>query len=412
MINIIKDKKHLRFFGIFLFIAVIISAVKFIPNLTSGKILTETKPALANVIDNQTIVKSDPSFIFLPLIQREHNNPEKFFGIIMPVYWTKENVRTYMPEADLLAGGKKHSAVSWGIDIQDPALYEPWESDSELNRNNLYRQLEQLWLEGYISFVKIGSSSTISQIDDGEYDNQLNQMAQIYKRWLDNGEGRIAMFAPFQEMNGEWVPYYSEEENAYQRQQNFKEAYYHIQNVFSDNGVDRSQIWWVFSPNGGSLPEDNFEYYYPGDEFVDLVGFAAYNFGYCPATVKPDGNNYGNWENYERIFEPYINRFQEMAPSKYILISETGTSALTSNEAREDSLYDYEKKAEWLTLNYGWLANQPKVLGIFYFDFNDLGNDVTCDLGIPRTDFNGYQNAVENPAFKYLTANNLQSIIQ
>ena len=30
------------------------------------------------------------------------------------------------------------------------------------------------------------------------------------------------------------------------------------------------------------------------------------------------------------IYEPYINRLQEMAPKKHILISETGTSALTS----------------------------------------------------------------------------------
>lgn len=404
------NKNHFRLLGFLLSLIIIITVVKLSLVLNSDNTFSETKQAFANTIDNQTIVKSDSSFIYLPLIYLKQNDPGKFIGIIMPVYWSEENVRTYMPEADQLAGGKKHSSVSWGIDIQDPALYEPWQSDNDLNKNNLYRQLEQLWLEGYFSFVKIGSSSTIREISEGVYDNQLNQMAQIYKRWLDNGGGRKAMFAPFQEMNGEWVPYYSEEEKPDQRQQIYIDSYYYIQNIFSENGVDRSQVWWVFSPNGWSWPEDNFEYYYPGDDFVDLVGFAAYNFGFCEATINEDGD-YGYWENYDRIYEPYINRLQEMAPKKHILISETGTSALTSVQARENSDYDYEKKAEWFELNYGWLANQQMVLGIFYFDFNDLGEEI-CDLGIPRTDFFGYKNAVANPTYEYLTVNNIQSILQ
>ena len=294
-----KRKKHFRLLGFLLSLIIIFTVVKLSLVLNSDNTFSETKPAFANTIDNQTIVKSNSSFIYLPLIYLKQNDPGKFIGIIMPVYWSEENVRTYMPEADQLAGGKKHSAVSWGIDIQDPALYETWQSDNDLNKNNLYRQLEQLWIEGYFSFVKIGSSSTIREISEGGYDNQLNQMAQIYKRWLDNGGGRKAMFAPFQEMNGEWVPYYSEEENSDQRQQIYIDSYYYIQNIFSENGVDRSQVWWVFSPNGWSWPEDNFEYYYPGDDFVDLVGFAAYNFGFCEATINEDGD-YGFWENYDR----------------------------------------------------------------------------------------------------------------
>ena len=334
----------------------------------------------------------------------------KILGIILPVYWSSENVDKYMPEADALAG-KKHTAVGWGIDVQDPALYEPWATDYDLNKNNLYRQLEQLWLKGYVSFVKIGSSTTIREIADGQYDPQLNQMAQLYKRWLQNGGGRKAMFGPFQEMNGTWVPYYSPGSTPAQRQQDYKDAYRHILEVFLNNGVDRSQIWWVFAPNGGSLPEDNFEYYYPGDDLVDLVGFASYNFGYCDATLKSDGSDYGNWENYDRIYEPYINRMQIMAPTKPIIITETGSSALTSIEARKNHAYDYAAKTAWFELNYGWLASQPMVLGIFYFDYNALGNNVACDLGIPRSDFDGYKNAAANPDFLYLPSEILDNYI-
>jgi hypothetical protein len=51
------------------------------------------------------------------------------------------------------------------------------------------------------------------------------------------------------------------------------------------------------------------------------------------------------------------------------------------------------------------------VLGIFYFDFNDLGNDVHCDLGIPRSGFTGYQQAADIPAFQYIPGDRLDEYI-
>jgi hypothetical protein len=182
-------------------------------------------------------------------------------------------------------------------------------------------------------------------------------------------------------------------------------------NIFQENGVDRSEIWWVFSPNGGSSPDDKFEYYYPGNDIVDLVGFASYNYGFCDATVKSGVYDYGNWENYDRIYEPYIRRIEAMAPGKYILISETGSSALTSKEARDAKQYDYAMKAEWLINNYRYLASEPMVLGVYYFDFNDLGNNVTCDLAIPRQDFSGYRDALRAAQFHYLQIDDLERVI-
>lgn len=360
-----------------------------------------------NDLEEQSSQETSENNVYLPTIQTPHH---PFIGIMMPVYWSKENVSTFLPEVDGLAG-IQHTSVGWGIDIQDPALVEPWDTDEALNRNNLYRQLEQLWQKGYVSFIKIGSSTPIKAVVNGEYDAQLTQMANIYLRWVNNGGGRKAMFAPFQEMNGEWVPYYSSGSSALQRQKEYKDAYLYVLNMFQKNGVDRSMIWWVFSPNGGSGTEDQFEYYYPGNDLVDMVGFASYNFGFCDATVKPDGTDYGYWENYDRIYKPYIERMKIMAPQKYILISETGTSALTSKQAREERQYDYIKKAEWLVENYQYLSSEAMVLGVYYFDFNDLGNNVMCDLAIPRSNFTGYREAVANSGFRYLTIEELRMVI-
>lgn len=395
--------------GLILFLILVPLTTLFSRTSYAEDLVAENRSTKGNSLETRSTLQEGLHQIYIPLIQKSNPIPT-FLGIMMPIYWSGENVAMYMPEADALAG-KKHTAVEWGIDVQDPALYESWETDNDLNKNNLYRQLEQLWLKDYVSFVKVGSSTTIREIADGQYDKQLNQMAQLYKRWLQNGGGRKAMFALFQEMNGTWVPYYPPDSTPAQRQKDFKDAYRHVLEVFLSNGVDRSQIWWVFSPNGGSGLEDNFEYYYPGDNLVDLVGFASYNFGFCDATVKPDGNDYGRWENYDTLYAPYINRLQMMAPTKPIIITETGSSALTSKEARENHQYDYAAKEAWFALNYSWLVNQPMVIGIFYFDFNDLGNNVTCDLGIPRSDFDGYRNAAENPEFQYLSIGTLDELI-
>jgi beta-mannanase len=363
------NKFNFKYLLLLIPLLIITTIILFIPSTTKGNGLDHDNQPLSTEEPNsqlpiqQVANEATNTNVFIPLVR---NGMPTFYGIMMPIYWTKENVAEHMPVVDALAG-IKHTSVGWGIDVQDPALYEPWQSDSELNRNNLYRQLEQLWQQGYVSFIKIGSSTTIREIADGYYDDRLNQMAQIYKRWLENGDGRKAMFGPFQEMNGEWVPYYLPNTNPQQKHKDFKDAYRRIYDVFTSNGISRSQIWWVFSPNGWSWPDDNFEYYYPGDDLVDLVGFAAYNFGFCEATLKPDGNDYGNWENYDRIFEPYIRRMQIIAPTKPILITETGTSALTSTQAREQSQYDYGMKAEWFRENYNYLAKTTHGIGNILF---------------------------------------------
>lgn len=349
-----------------------------------------------------------PTSIFLPLVR---NGLPKFIGYIDKIYWSKENVERYMPEADNLSG-LQHTAVGWFIDIQDPAFYEDWETEAALNRNNLYRQLERLWEKGYVSFVKIGSRDSIDKIINGNYDARIAQMAKIYKRWVDKGEGRKAMLAPLQEMNGDWVKYYPANLSYRQKQDLYKQAYRKIQRIFEQNGVARNQVWWVFAANGLSspdVPENNFEFYYPGNDAVDMVGFASYNYGYCPATYKEGLYDYGRWEGYNQLFEPYIRRMENMAPGKPIIITETGTSAIFTKEDRPDR-YNLDMKAQWFDENYRYLAGQRNVLGVFYFDINEF-DGTTCDLRIPRENFSAYRQAVNQQGYRYLTSLELKDYL-
>jgi hypothetical protein len=61
-----------------------------------------------------------------------------------------------------------------------------------------------------------------------------------------------------------------------------------------------------------------------------------------------------------------------------------------------------------MVLNYGYLARQPMVLGVFYFDVNDFDGKA-CDLSLPRENFDGYRQAVAG--YQYLPASVLDEYI-
>jgi len=271
---------------------------------------------------------------FLPIVRNglpSFRTSTKFIGIYMQEYWTDQVVKDKLPTADSLSG-KKHSVVGWFIDLQDIAFT----SQDDIRTNNFYRQLEALWKEGYVSFVNINvaserSNSTTSekcpfratayQIAKGDCDNAIRRMAQLYKQWTSTGGGRIAFLAPLPEMNGVnedgsvWTSYGGDAAN-------FKLAYQRILTIFSEEGVSRGQVWWVFAPNGWSKEGHEFEKYYPGTSLVDIIGFSSYNYGFCRVAIP-----WQRWETYNTLFAPYLDRIRQMDPSKPIIVAQTGTTA-------------------------------------------------------------------------------------
>jgi hypothetical protein len=332
--------------------------------------------------------------VFFPLINKVGDN---FFGIYLKQYWTRENVQTQMPIADK-AAGKKHTSVGWFIDLEDIAFSGP---DFNMDKNNLHRQLEELWRGGYISFVNVGTTATAGQILAGQRDREIGYMAEFYKVWVDKGEGRKAMITLLQEMNGDWTEYGKHSTSA-----EYKAAYRYILNIFTQKGVKRDQVWWVFAPNGAhdpNLPERAFEYYYPGDDVVDIVGFSAYNYGYCPSTVHISGK----WDTYQQIFEPYVSRMQVMAPSKPVIIAETATTSYYNYNQSSD-----EAKNQWLIENYNLLAANPAVIGVYYFSFTDF-DGFECDFEVSHSGqyVSGYRTAISNPRYQYMTFGELTNVI-
>lgn len=339
--------------------------------------------------------------IYLPMIRKP---TAKFFGIYMDQYWNIENVRTYMSIADQ-AAGKKHSSVGWFIALEDDAFTIPVDN---LPKNNLYRQLEELWKYGYISFVNLDTDATSAQINSGQRDSLIRTAARYYKAWLSLGGGRKAMIAPLQEMNGDWTSYSQEGTTPDQ----VKQAFRRIVTIFYQEGIRRDQVWWVFAPNAwnpDNQPWRAFENYYPGDDVIDFVGFSSYNYGFCPSTVVVSGK----WETYREIFEPHIKRMKAMAPSKPLIIAETATTSYYELKKSDES-----RKDQWLIESYNYLALQPDVVGVFYFshtefEHTDASDMRYCDFEVAKKDYQsaGYRQGLANPIYSYLTVPEIEHFV-
>ncbi|MEH2407018.1 MAG: hypothetical protein V7K18_20485 [Nostoc sp.] len=266
--------------------------------------------------------------------------------------------------------GKRHSIAGFFLDIEDsnPAY-------------NIPVPLKQLRQNGYTAFINLKSTRSAAQIARGDVDSSLQKVAKAYADWANGGKDRIAFIAPLQEMNITGEAYSKDP-------QNFKLAYQRIQKIFKEAGVSSQTIRWVFAPNGWSENnEHRFENYYPGDKFVDVVAFSSYNWGYC------SNSSWKHWNSPKEAFEPYIKRMKVMARSKPIFIAQTASTSNTQKGLQKNA------KDQWLRDSYTQLSAMG-VKAIIYFNINK-----ECDWAINSNTGKsaGYKDAVNNPAFGYLS---------
>ncbi len=336
-------------------------------------------------------------FILLAIISlfpgnRVSSAPATDLPVLVGIYPSAELYATVneISGLDTWLGAPTVSIAGTFLDLKSPA----WLIVAELNAS---------WDAGYIPFINLGAGSypwdnpvpvTAAQIANGELDVQIREWANIYKAWSYYGAKR-AMIAPLQEMNGEWNTYGLDAAN-------FKLAYYRIQQIFKEEGVLRESVMWVFAPNGFSHPGHEFENYYPGNSYVDAVGFSSFNFGGCPSVPA-----YQRWETYDQIYKPYLDRMAVMAPGKPLFIAEIGTVA----EGGPTTLIPGDKNT-WLTDALTNLASYPGLRGWIYFNREDAassGNLSGCpSQGDNRIyqdfygqNYNGFKDTVTNPSLDY-----------
>lgn len=184
------------------------------------------------------------------------------------------------------------------------------------------------------------NGNMVYDILDGVYDSYLYAYADAINEF-----GHPVLFRLFNEMNGDWCPYSSY--NTAKDTVIFREVYRYIYRIFEETGANQNTIW-VWNPNSVSFP--NFDWnnalmYYPGDEYVDIVGLTAYNTGTYYA-----GEKWSTFmELYDELYSSYSNWF-----SQPFMITEFASSSTGGDKAAwmEDMLrriysYDRIKIAVW-----------------------------------------------------------------
>lgn len=246
---------------------------------------------------------------------------------------------------------------------------------------------EQLGRERVYHLTVSPNQFTAQQVAEGAFDAEYLQVFQMIR------EKKLkVIFRTMHEMNGGRYPWSSSPSA-------FKQARIHVRNLSRTAGLDQQDILFDFSVNHWDMPTTapipsqkaplipcsldrtgcyRFEDYYPGDQYVDLVGFSFYNRGKATSSrlrLSPE----------QILLSPRrktLARLQNF--HKPLIIDEVGTTtvryegAYSSQKSRETYLAETQRKEERLAQLQSFLLQHPEILLAVYFNV-----DYTAGLQVP-----------------------------
>lgn len=169
-------------------------------------------------------------------------------------------------------------------------------------------RLQHNWEHGKVTeltlqTVTVEDGNMMYNILNGEYDEFLFLYATTIAEFQ-----HPVLFRPFNEMNGDWCPYSSY--NTSKDTIIYREVYKYVYEIFENAGVNNAI--WVWNPNESSFPKGDWNHmlmYYPGDEYVDVIGLTAYNTGTYYAEVGESWKEFS--ELYDDVYEQYCKLFSQ-----------------------------------------------------------------------------------------------------
>ena len=193
------------------------------------------------------------------------------------------------------------------------------------------------------------NESLVYDILDGLYDDYFNEYAQSLKAF-----GQPVLFRLDNEMNGDWC-WYSAHYTA-KDADIYRELWRYIYRIFAKNGV--TNAIWVWNPNDLSRPEfkwNHFLMYYPGDEYVDVIGLTGYNTGtYFPGE---------RWREFAAIYDPLYCEYAELF-DKPLMITEFGCSSFGGDKAAWiQQMFDHISQYPRLKLAIWWSGTDYDAAG-------------------------------------------------
>jgi cellulose synthase (UDP-forming) len=177
---------------------------------------------------------------------------------------------------------------------------------------------------------------SMSSIAAGEHDKYIRQWADELR---DFGKPVMLRFAHEMNVPATGYPWAQPEQNSAGE---YVAAWRHIHGIFESRKA--ANVRWVWSPLASVFPVE----YYPGDRYVDVIGFSGFNGG----SALP----WNGWRSFRRIFEGALAQAERIAPDKPLQISEVSTAVGSGS------------KAEWVTSMFRTVEDHPQIRSVVWFN--------------------------------------------
>ena len=174
---------------------------------------------------------------------------------------------------------------------------------------------------------------------DGQFDSQIRTNARRLAR-----DGKPKFLRWGWEMNGNWYAWCGPKND--NGAAGYIACWKRIHGIFADEGV--KNVSWVWSVNWNSMPDqagNQYQDYYPGDQYVDWVAISGYNLHKeAPATL------------FDKLYQQYAAR-------KPMMISEVGSVE-----------YGGTTKGDWVADFGGYVESRPNIAAVCWFDTDSHRN--------------------------------------
>ncbi|HEX8359960.1 MAG TPA: glycosyl hydrolase [Longimicrobium sp.] len=204
---------------------------------------------------------------------------------------------------------------------------------------------------------EVPTDSVLAAILAGSADDELRRMARDLKSF-----GSLVLVEPGWEMNGRWGYRWQGVDNglAAGAPAKYVAAWRRVVDTFTQEGV--TNVRWVFNPNtgnpvlGGAPGPGHWNWwgrYYPGDEYVDYVGFHGFN---GPSVW------FRKWMTFAELFSgpeadyalpDLVRRY----PAKPVIMGEFA--------AEKDP--EHLRRGDWIRDAYRQMIEHPKIVGGIWF---------------------------------------------
>ena len=268
--------------------------------------------------------------------------------------------------------------LSWGIFTEDiygkgidetvPALEEKLEYRFETILAYVHyihafptEFMEQTWNEGRIveltyqlttnNNTDFYAESPMLNIYRGEGLDQVREFARAAKEF-----GHPFLFRLCNEMNSDWTSYGGVVNMA--DPDIFVDTWRTIYEIFQEEGVDN--CIWIYNPNDRNAPPNKWNdslNYYPGNEYVHMIGVTGYN----------NGTYYTQWAEEWREFDTIYNEIQNLYQQPYgafpWIITEFSSSSVGGD------------KVAWIENMFAHIKDYPNIKIAVWFSLADWDSE-------------------------------------